>query len=140
MKVAYNVSAHKTINVEHDGEVYNIEPFKRLEIPDDVAKAIADAGWENAQITEVSSEPEPWEFKVLPSLPPEMQAKVKFQTPKKLVGPSEPTVVEPKKTASGVGGADSKHFCPRGCGYSSPSLVSTRKHMAKCAPIPAEAE
>lgn len=144
MKTVYNTSATKTINLEHEGEVYNVESFKRLEVPDEVADKISKE-WKEAQITEVSSEAEPWELKVLPSLPPEMQAKVKFKTPKTLVGARElevQEVAQPMDEAQSakLGKPANLHVCPRGCGYSSPYLVATRKHMKACAPRPATEE
>lgn len=136
MKSVYNKSQHKFINVELEGEVTNIPPLSMKNVSDEVADLIKQE-WPEAQVTNVSkAKEEPWELKILVSLPPEMQAKVQFSTPKKLVPAAEPELVEPPVTMDATGKPDNTHVCPRGCGYASPYLGIVRKHMKKCAPIP----
>lgn len=136
MKTVYNTSPHKTISLENEGEVIVIAPASMKNVSDEVAAVIKEE-WKEAQVTAVSKEAiEPWELKVIPSLPPEMQGKIKFKKPTKLVPAATPEVLEPPVEMEN-GKPSNNHVCPRGCGFSSPYLKVTRKHMEKCSPIAA---
>ncbi len=138
MKTVYNTSPNKAITIEHEGEVIQIAPLEMRNVVNEVAEIIK-ADWKSAQITPVSvSAQEPWELKVIGSLPPEMQNKVKFRKPTQLVPAAEPEVHEPPVPADEKNAATKTnvHICPRGCGAKFTSLVKARTHLKKCNPIP----
>lgn len=137
MKNVYNKSLTKTINFESEGKVYTIQPEKLLTVSDEIAEKIKE-GYKSAQVTAYSeAAAEPWELKVIGSLPPEMQSRFKVITPQVLTPAATPEIPEPKMSVEADGKPSNNHVCSRGCGYSSPYLKVTRKHMEKCVPIPA---
>jgi hypothetical protein len=140
MKNVYNLSTYKTIHQEVDGKTYSVEPCRLLAVPDEVALKIQ-TEWKEAQVTDVSESGEPWELKILPSLPPEFQNKIKFRTPERKVEAKVREVIEPAQPideAGKLGGQPNMHVCPRGCGFKSDKLKVVREHMLKCEPRPGE--
>jgi len=143
-KQVFNTSASKTVTFEDEnGNVCAIQPSKMRVVSDDIADKLSKE-WKDIQVSDVSEAGEPWELAVLPSLPPEMQAKVKFKVPKKLKPAATPEVLEPSVPVDDVekqklGKPSNLHVCPRGCGYQSEKLKAVRMHMLHCPPIPAMA-
>lgn len=144
-KTVYNTSSTKSITTKDENDnLVTVLPGKMLNVSDETARSLGKE-WKEAQITEVSkTSVEPWELKYLGSLPPEMQVKVKFKTPKVLRPAATPELVEPAIPADEIenqklGKAANIHVCPRGCGYQSEKLRAVRTHMHTCAPRPAMA-
>jgi hypothetical protein len=137
MKNVYNMDSTKTISViGADHQPISISPLSMKVVDDESAEKFK-SDFKKAQVTDYSeSQDEPWELKVLPSLPVEMRNKVKFQTPEKLVGAEIREVIEPPQPIdeSGKLKPANIHVCPMGCGYSSSKLKAVRMHQLHCKP------
>lgn len=138
MKAIYNTDQHKTIVVHDGNREIRIRPFTVKEVSDEVA-AIVREEYPAAQVTETLDESVsqvPWELSILPSLPPEMRNKVKFNDIRKedLVPAATPEVVEPPADPDRSNGGANVHVCPNGCGFSSERVREVRNHQKGCSP------
>lgn len=141
MKNIYNTDATRTMTVNgKDGQPISIPPFSMKQCSDEDSAMFVKL-YPKVQVVECSPDDvEPWELKILPSLPQAMRDKIKFNPVINTVGASTPDVVEPPVPIDDdrLGKPSNIHVCPMGCGYSSLKIKAVRMHQLNCKPATIE--